>query len=136
MKQINPQRRRTTVTIFFLLGVALLWIRNAPLALILPLWSHGDEIGHFDYVLKLERGKLPRPHEFIESSLFLLHKVCYDGRYIYGQRKISIRTPKDLGLAAYSYEANQPPLPYLIMAAFRASTGRTPDSSRKPSVTR
>jgi hypothetical protein len=102
-----------------IVGLAFLWIRNAPLSLLLPLWSHGDEIGYFDYVMKIGRGHLPRPDESIEPAVFRLHKARYDGRYISLNRKMRSVMPRDLGLAAYSYEAQQPPLPLLLLAAFR-----------------
>lgn len=102
-----------------IIGLAFLWLRNGPLALFLPIWSHGDEIGHFDYVMKLGRGHLPRPDEYIEPAVFRLHKGHYDGRFISPDRKMVFVMPADLGLAAYSYEAVQPPLPYLLLAALR-----------------
>jgi hypothetical protein len=102
-----------------IVGLAFLWIRNAPLSLLLPPWSHGDEIGYFDYVKKIGRGHLPRPDESIEPAVFRLHKARYDGRYISLNRKMRSVMPRDLGLAAYSYEAQQPPLPLLLLAAFR-----------------
>jgi len=85
----------------------------------MPLWSAGDEIGHFDYVLKLNRGHLPEHTEYIESSLFLLHRAYWDNRYMTTVKAHHIREPEDMGLAAYSYQANQPPLPHLILALFR-----------------
>ncbi len=100
-------------------GLALLWFRNAPLAVLFPIWAHGDEIGHLDYLMKIGRGHLPRPDEYIEPAVFRLHKGHYDGRFISPDKHMAFVMPKDLGLAAYSYEAPQPPLPYLILAAFR-----------------
>ena len=108
-----------TPGLFFILGVACLWLRNAPLAVILPPWSHGDEMAHLDYAMKIGRGHLPLPNELMERSLFQLHKKKYDSRYISAGRPVKINRPRDLGLAAYSYEAIQPPLPYLVYAAFR-----------------
>lgn len=105
-------------TLLFL-GLAVLWLRNAPMAVLFPIWAHGDEIGHLDYTMKIGRGRIPRPNEYIEPAVFRLHKGHYDGRYISPHKHMSFVMPKDLGLAAYSYEAPQPPLPYLILAAFR-----------------
>ncbi len=102
-----------------ILGLAFLWLRNAPLALFLPIWVHGDEIGHLDYLMKVGRGRLPLPGEYIEPAVFRLHKGHYDGRYISPDKDMVFVMPQDLGLAAYSYEAPQPPLPYLLLAAFR-----------------
>ncbi len=112
-------RRKIQPRHFLIAGLALLWLRNAPLALFLPLWSHGDEIGYLDYAMKIGRGHLPRVDEFIEPAVFRLHKARYDGRYISPHRSMRFVMPRDLGLAAYSYEAQQPPLPMLVFAAFR-----------------
>ena len=62
-------------TLILFAAITFLFLRNIPLCLFMPIWSHGDEIGHFDYILKLSRGHLPQPTDLIESQLFLLHKV-------------------------------------------------------------
>lgn len=103
----------------FLLALCFLLIRNIPFCFILPLWSHGDEIAHFDYVLKLNRGRIPNPVEYIETSVFALHKKHWDNRIITYHKSHGIQNIEDLRLAGHSYEGNQPPLPYLIMALFR-----------------
>lgn len=105
--------------LILILAITFLFLRNVPLCFIMPLWSAGDEIGHFDYVLKLNRGHFPEHTEYIESSLFLLHRAYWDNRYFTEEKAHQIREPEDLGLAAYSYQANQPPLPHMIMALFR-----------------
>ena len=99
-------------------AITFLFLRNIPLCLFMPIWSHGDEIGHFDYILKLSRGHLPQPTDLIESQLFLLHKVHYDSRYI-STARMHIQSHEELGLAQYSYEAQQPPLPYILLNFFR-----------------
>ena len=109
----TPQR-------ILMLSLGALLIRNLPLCVLMPIWSHGDEIGHLDYVLKIGRGQIPQPSQYIESGLFLFHRGKADGRYLSDIRKIGIWSPKDMGLGAYSYEAFQPPLPYVLMAALRA----------------
>jgi hypothetical protein len=104
---------------FFIFGIMILWARNAPLAVILPPWSHGDEIAHFDYAMKLGRGHIPKPEDEIEPEVFHLHRDHYDAGYISFQRAMGFEKPGDLGLAGYSYEAPHPPVPYLVLAAFR-----------------
>jgi hypothetical protein len=111
--------RRSHARAFLVIGLAFLWLRNAPLALFLPFWSHGDEIAHLDYTLKIGRGHLPRSDEYIEPAVYRLHRARFDARYFSRHRKMKLETPADLGLAAYSYEAPQPPLAYLLMAAVR-----------------
>ncbi|MFC2142031.1 hypothetical protein ACFLR7_03755 [Acidobacteriota bacterium] len=105
-------------SIILFVAISFLILRNFPLCLLMPIWAHGDEIGHFDYILKLNRGHLPQPTDYIESQLFLLHKVHYDTRYTTtsGYR---IQSHEELGLAQYSYEAHQPPLPYIVLSFFR-----------------
>ena len=115
MKIWHSQERAKLI---LLAAIAFLLIRNVPLCLLMPLWTHGDEIGHFDYILKLGRGHLPRPMDLIESQLFLLHKVHYDSRYMTSS-KVSIENHESLGLGQYSYEAHQPPLPYLLLNLVR-----------------
>ena len=92
------------VSLILLAALLFLLVRNLPLCLLMPLWAHGDEIGHFDYVLKLTRGQIPQPTDLIESDLFLLHKVHYDSRYI-SKFRLKIRRPEGLGVARYSYDA-------------------------------
>ena len=110
---------KITPLLILVTGLSFLFIRNIPLCFIMPLWSHGDEIGHMDYALKLNRGHFPGLTEYIEPSLFLLHKANYDNRYLTNHPRHNIQKLDDMGLAAYSYEANQPPFPYLIIALFR-----------------
>lgn len=106
------------VPLILLAALLFLLVRNLPLCLLMPLWAHGDEIGHFDYILKLTRGQIPQPTDLIESDLFLLHKVHYDSRYI-SKFRLRIHRPEELGLARYSYEAQQPPLSYAILGLFQ-----------------
>jgi len=104
--------------IILVAALSFLFIRNLPLCILMPLWSHGDEIGHFDYVLKLSRGHIPRSTDIIEPDLFELHRDHYDSRYLTPDR-FDIFELEHLGLAQYSYEAHQPPLPYLIFSFFK-----------------
>ncbi|MCX7975216.1 MAG: hypothetical protein N3B16_12085 [Candidatus Aminicenantes bacterium] len=86
----------------------------------MPIWSHGDEIGHLDYIMKLNRWQLPNPREQIETSLFLFHRANWDGRVLSTSRQHSIKKINDMGLARFSYEAHHPPLPYLILSFVRS----------------
>jgi len=112
MKSIQPR-------VIFFIALSFLFLRNLPLCFLMPLWSHGDEIAHIDYILKLNQGHLPQPGDYIESNLFYLHKAHYDSHNISPQELKPVSRPEDLGLAQYSYEAHQPPLPYLILSLFR-----------------
>lgn len=107
--------------IIFILGIFFLLARNLPLCFIMPIWAHGDEIGHFDYIMKLNRWHLPHPREQIEISLFLFHKANWDSRIISTERYQAIKDISDMGIAGYSYEAHHPPLPYVILCLSRIS---------------
>lgn len=106
------------IRLIFFVSLAFLIIRNLLLCVILPPWSFGDEMANFDYILKLGQGKIPHPAEFIEEDLYLFHKNNYDPRYI-SPEEIEMVNITDLGLATFSYQANQPPLAYLIYSVFR-----------------
>lgn len=93
--------------IILVLAITFLLLRNIPLCLIMPLWSAGDEIGHFDYVLKLNRGHLPEHTEYIESSLFLLHRAYWDNRYFTEVRAHHIRKPEDLAVISMFFPGGQ-----------------------------
>jgi len=105
--------------IIFAVSLLFLLIRNIPLCFILPIWAHGDEIGHIDYILKIGRGHIPQPRDHIESSLFLFHKTRWDSRIIAPGGNFRIKKIKELGLAGYSYEAHHPPFPYFLLALCR-----------------
>jgi len=110
------------IRLIFFVSLAFLIIRNLLLCVILPPWSFGDEMANFDYILKLGQGKIPHPAEFIEEDLFLFYKNSYDPRYLTQEgkkRQIELINISDLGLAAFSYQASQPPLAYLIYSVFR-----------------
>ena len=84
--------------------------------------SFGNEIANFDYILKLGQGKIPHPSNFIEDDLYLFHRDNYDFRYISNRERgeeAKVTNISDLGLAAFSYQANQPPLAYLVYSFFR-----------------
>jgi len=91
------------------IGLLALFLRNIPLCFLLPIWAHGDEIGHLDCVMKYGRGKIPFPGDRIESGLFLFHRVRWDGRIMSEKGGRAPRRVNDMGHAGYSYEAHQPP---------------------------
>jgi hypothetical protein len=105
--------------LIFLAALSFLLLRNIPLCLLMPPWAHGDEIGHFDYILKLDRGHLPVHSDMIEPQTWALHKVHYDMRYSIDSRIGERNLIKLDSIAQYSYEAHQPPLPYAVMALVR-----------------
>jgi len=100
-------------------GLLALFIRNVPLSFLLPIWAHGDEIGHLDCIMKIGRGKVPFPGDRIESALFLFHRARWDGRIMSEKGGRAPQRVEDLGLAGYSYEASQPPLPHILLALAR-----------------
>lgn len=105
----------------FFIFLAFFLLRNLILCIILPPWSFGDEIANFDYILKLGQGQIPSPSEFIEEELYVFHKENYDMRYVSSEKSgpPEITNITDLGLAAFSYQAYQPPLAYLIYSSLR-----------------
>ncbi len=119
MKNFPLSSSRLIPHIIFIISISFLLIRNIPLCFLLPIWAHGDEIGHLDYVLKLSRGHIPQSYDYIEPSLFLFHKAHWDSRIIASGGEFRVKKIQEMGLAAYSYEAHHPPLPYFILALCR-----------------
>jgi hypothetical protein len=103
----------------FFTAILFLLIRNTPLCILMPLWAFGDELGHVDYVFKISRGHIPQPEEYIESSLYLLHRVQTKTFQTPPQRSLSTRRMNDLPLLGHSYEAHHPPLAYFILSIFQ-----------------
>ncbi len=103
----------------FIAALVFFIIRNLILSVAMPLWVAGDEAAHVDYALKLSRGHIPETTEFIEPELFELYKDRWDYRYLTTDPTPKITEIKDLGLGAYSYQANHPPLPHFILSLFR-----------------
>lgn len=76
------------------------------------IWSPLDEMNHYDYIDQLSSGRMPHPREYISDyteRITVDHfgftaAVRYDG------------TKESLGSAGRSYEAQQPPVYYLLMA--------------------
>jgi hypothetical protein len=108
-----------TARICFVLGLLALFIRNIPLSFLMPIWAHGDEIGHLDCIIKIGRGQIPYPGDRIDSSLFRFHRARWDGRIMSEEGGRAPQRIEDMGLAGYSYEASQPPLPHILLAMAR-----------------
>jgi hypothetical protein len=105
--------------LLFVICLVFFLVRNLFLSLGMPLWVAGDEMAHVDYALKLSRGHIPETMDRIEPELFELHKEHWDHRYLTEGERPDISDPQNLGLGAYCYQANHPPLPHLILAFFR-----------------
>jgi hypothetical protein len=87
------------------------WCWTQALLLAAPIWSPRDEIAHYDYIDRLTSGELPHPRDrisrytfFISQELEWSRPSTFDG---------SIRS---MGIAGRSYEAQQPPLYYALLA--------------------
>jgi hypothetical protein len=90
----------------YAIGLGLLQIFSS------PIWDFRDEIAHFDYIEKLSHFHYPIPNEDISSYTAELCRyhfrwnetLSYDG------------TISSMGLAGKSYEAQQPPVYYVLLA--------------------
>jgi len=92
-----------------LLALSFLFVRNLPLCFLMPIWSFGDELAHLDYVLKISRGHVPQPEEFIEPELFEFHRE-------HAVPPGSVARVEDMGPGGHSYEAFQPLLPAYLLS--------------------
>lgn len=77
-----------------------------------PIWSPIDEIAHYDYIDRLSSGQIPQPDQPISEYTFRITTHYFDW---IGSKNYD-GTLKSLGPAGYSYEAQQPPVYYLILA--------------------
>lgn len=89
----------------FILFKAFIFMLNA------PVWGPVDEMSHMDYIEKFSTGHIPRSGDTIEESIFNsipqtknMLPPNFDG------------TRTTLGIANLSYEEQQPPIYYIIMA--------------------
>lgn len=76
-----------------------------------PIWSPIDEIGHYDYIDQLSSGHFPSPAKPISdytSDLTI-------NRFEWIKPKTFTGTKETMGLAGYSYEAQQPPIYYFLL---------------------
>jgi hypothetical protein len=76
-----------------------------------PVWNPVDELAHMDYIEKIGNGILPKTHDAVSEDLFqsightqFMLPPGYDG------------TRNTLSLANLSYEAQQPPAYYALLA--------------------
>lgn len=95
-------------------ALVFLFLRNVPFALRVPVNTFGDELGRIDCVMKLGRGHLPHPADFIERRLL---------RFLYQdtpQRYLPRKLPDPHWLASYTFQAVHPPLvPLLLLPWFK-----------------
>jgi len=105
--------------LLFVICLVFFLLRNLTLSLVMPLWVSGDEAAHVDYALKLSRGQIPQTTDLIELDLFELHKNHSDHRYLSTASRPQFTDREALGLGGYSYQANHPPLPHLILSLFQ-----------------
>lgn len=78
----------------------------------LRIWSPFDEIAQYDYIDKLSSGRFPLPTEAISDYSANLSINYFD--WIKGSEFKG--TKETMGIAGLSYEAQQPPFYYLVMA--------------------
>lgn len=78
------------------------------------IWSPLDEIAHYDYIHELSTGRVPHPKEFISDHTLGI-TLDYFG-FPAGMAKYD-GAKESLGAMGRSYEAQQPPVYYLLMAA-------------------
>jgi len=75
------------------------------------IWSPMDELAHYDYIDRLSSGQLPRADDSISS-----YSAAITAEY-FGFPEIASDDPVAVRSAGRSYEANQFPLYYALMAA-------------------
>ena len=96
-----------------LIGViCAIWCLNVVYSIRWPVWSQRDEIAHFDYIDRVSDGSLPDPHDDISAYTFSL-----TGNQFEWLRPSTFNGSRpSMGLAGKSYEAQQPPLYYAVLA--------------------
>jgi hypothetical protein len=99
---------------FLVASLVFLLARNLPLCISLPIWIFGDEMAHLDYALKLQKGHVPQPLDFIEPELFAFDRDHRDTRFVTEKVTSPPKNVSELGFGGYSYAARHPPLPHLI----------------------
>lgn len=76
------------------------------------IWFISDELAHYDYIDQLSSGRLPHPRDGLTDYTIEItadHFGFPDGLHYDGTRE-------SLGVVGRSYEAQQPPLYYLLLA--------------------
>ena len=105
-------------SLLFIVSLAIFLVHNVAMAVYGPVWAFGDEMAHWDYVMKVGQGRVPQIDDPIERQLFFFHRNNYDTRLL-GKVRVTplpLKKSSQLGLAGYSYEAHHPPLTYLLLA--------------------
>lgn len=96
----------------FVLAVALLFALAIHQAMSTPIWSPRDEIAHFDYIDQLASFRDPRP---IDSITDHTASLCRQG-FVWKKPLGYDGSKSSMGLASWSYESQNPPLYYGILA--------------------
>lgn len=95
----------------------LLWVHGLIYALWLPPWDLVDEEQHFDYInLVATHGRAPVVGQDYLSPDIVAAIIQTDRWTAYHWPRPASARPQDWGLEGYSYEGNQPPLFYLMLA--------------------
>ena len=110
--------------LLFIISLVFFLIRNITLSLAMPIWSHGDEMAHVDYILKVGRGNIPTASEQIEPELFQFHREygvlpSHTSDRESHTSRANIKDIRGLGYGGYSYQSKHPPLAYFIFALFQ-----------------
>lgn len=93
-------------------------LHNVLLSLDRPIWSPVDEMAHYDYVDRLSSElRLPAPGERLSDYT----RTITLERFRWAIPPGFDGTPAGMGVAGRSYEAHQPPLYYLLLAAPNAA---------------
>jgi len=90
-------------------ALLFLFLRNVPFSLRTPIGTFGDELGRVDCVMKLCRGHLPHPADFVERRLIRFYYQTTPGR------ALPHRLPDPTWIASYSFQAIHPPLVPLLL---------------------
>lgn len=112
----RPSSRDETISLasrcVFALVLIALWSMNAVYTLRQPIWGPRDEIAHYDYIDRLSDGSLPDPRNNISA-----YTLAISSRFFtwLGQERFD-GSARSMRIAGKSYEAEQPPLYYAILA--------------------
>lgn len=113
-----PTRPRTRYPLIILLTLALLHGLQA--ALVMPPWGLIDEAQHFDYILALAQGRWPVTGQSLLAPAIADSLFATNHWFHFLWSTPASHSVSDMGLVAYSYEAYQPPLFYLLLAPLQA----------------
>lgn len=96
-----------------------------------PQFDVFDEGAHFDYVSKLVEGHIPDWGSLYEQETLLIAD-CLGNALVSTQLDCSVRerVPEQFAPSGYSYEAQQPPLGYLVYLAGYSMSNDQPPAAR------